>query len=77
MTDLAPTLEPVVDDVDPSRLAHIVHAPEGRAGAVVTEARVMGLPVVALCGWRWVPSRDPERHPLCEKCAAIYQGIHR
>lgn len=46
MTDLAPTLEPVVDDVDPSRLAHIVHAPEGRAGAVVTEARVMGLPVV-------------------------------
>ena len=31
----------------------------------LTEAMINGTPVVALCGKVWVPSRDPERFPMC------------
>jgi len=42
------------------------------ANAIVLEARVNGTPITALCGHVWVPSRDPEKHPLCEKCVEMY-----
>jgi hypothetical protein len=32
----------------------------------------MGTPVEALCGFVWVPSRDPKQLPVCEKCKSIY-----
>jgi hypothetical protein len=53
------------------RLAHIVWAPGKDAGAVVTEARIYGTPVEALCGKRWIPERDPKRYPLCPECKEI------
>lgn len=37
----------------------------------VTEAAVLGIPIEAICGFVWVPSRDPNRYPLCPKCKAI------
>ena len=43
--------------------------------AVVLEARVMGLEVEALCGKRWVPSRDPQRFPVCPACKERAQGM--
>jgi hypothetical protein len=53
--------------------AHIVKVQPGEnAAAVVLEARVMGTPVEALCGFVWVPSRDPKQLPVCEKCKSIY-----
>jgi hypothetical protein len=53
--------------------AHIVKRPPDResAEAWVTEARVLGLEVEALCGYRWVPARNPERYPVCEACRDI------
>jgi hypothetical protein len=36
---------------------------------------VMGTPVVALCGKVWVPSRDPERFPVCPECREIWEGM--
>ena len=36
-------------------------------------AFVEGLPVVALCGKIWVPSRDPEKYPVCIDCKRIYE----
>jgi hypothetical protein len=54
---------------DDKRYAHIIRAPN--ADAVITEAMVTGTPVVALCGKRWVPSRDPSRYPVCPKCKEI------
>ena len=33
----------------------------------------MGTPVEALCGFVWVPSRDPKQLPVCEKCKGIYE----
>jgi hypothetical protein len=38
----------------------------------LTEALVMGTPVIALCGKVWVPSRDPDRYPLCPECKRLY-----
>ena len=33
---------------------------------------MLGTPVVALCGKVWVPSRDPERFPICPECQEIW-----
>ena len=41
---------------------------------VLTEAMVMGTPVVALCGKVWVPSRNPERYPVCPECKEIWEA---
>jgi len=35
----------------------------------------MGTPVVALCGKVWVPSRDPQRFPVCPECKEIWEGF--
>ncbi len=54
--------------------AHIVKTEPGEnAAAKVLEARIMGTPLEALCGFVWVPSRDPKQLPLCEKCKAVYE----
>ena len=56
---------------------HIVKGKPGEnAQAVVLEARIMGTPVEALCGFTWVPSRDPKNLPLCEECKAMY-GLYK
>jgi DUF3039 family protein len=54
--------------------AHIVKtAPGESAAAKVLEARIYGIPVEALCGHVWVPSRDPKQLPLCEACKSVYE----
>jgi hypothetical protein len=54
--------------------AHIVKTKRGEnAAAVVLEARIMGTPVEALCGFVWVPSRDPKQLPICEQCKGVYE----
>lgn len=72
MSDLAtlPSLDRTGTD-DPDNVAHVVW-PDGQAR--VTEARVMGTPVVALCGYEWVPSLDPIGMAVCSSCAEI---MHR
>lgn len=39
--------------------------------ARIVEAYVMGSPLTALCGYTWVPSRDPKDLPLCAECKEI------
>ena len=41
----------------------------------LTEAMVMGTPVVALCGKVWVPSRAPEKFPVCPECKDIWESM--
>ncbi|MEK7425974.1 MAG: DUF3039 domain-containing protein [Actinomycetota bacterium] len=54
--------------------AHIVKTEPGEsAAAKVLEARIYGTPLEALCGFVWVPSRDPKQLPLCEDCKSIYE----
>jgi hypothetical protein len=55
-------------------VAHIVKTEPGEsAAAKVLEARIYASPIEALCGHRWIPSRDPGKHPMCQKCKEIYE----
>jgi hypothetical protein len=35
----------------------------------------MGNPIVALCGKIFIPSRDPERLPICVDCKNILESM--
>jgi hypothetical protein len=58
-----------LDEGDHERFSHYV--PKD----TLTEAMVMGTPCVALCGKVWVPSRDPQRFPVCPECKEIWEGM--
>ena len=68
--------ETVVDEelrTGPPTAAHIVKTEPGESAvAKVTEARIYGYPVEALCGERFVPQQDPTKLPLCDVCKEIY-----
>ena len=76
-TQLSPGTQTVEDtrtrpqpgDGDHERFSHYV------AKDKLTEAMVEGTPVVALCGKIWVPSRDPQRYPVCPTCKEIWSGL--
>ena len=74
MTDTAPTIaptiapaetpvetpsRPVTDDGDHDRFAHYARKDD------VARAYVTGEAIVALCGKKWVPTRDPKNYPVC------------
>ena len=58
-----------IDDGDHERFSHYVPK------AKLTEALVMGTPVISLCGKVWVPSRDPEKFPVCPECKEIFESM--
>jgi len=60
---------PPTTDGDHDRFAHYVKK------ADIVRANVEGVPVEALCGKRWIPSRDPGRYPVCPTCKEIYEAI--
>ena len=41
----------------------------------IVESAVTGKAVKALCGKKWIPSRDPEKYPICPTCKEIYAGL--
>ena len=57
------------DEGDHERFSHYVDKDK------LTEAMVMGTPVVALCGKVWVPSRAPEKFPVCPECKEIWESM--
>ena len=57
------------DQGDHERLSHYVDKDK------LTEAMVMGTPVIALCGKVWVPSRSPEKYPVCPECKEIWESL--
>jgi hypothetical protein len=59
------------NDGDHERLSHFV--PKDK----LMEAMVNGTPVVALCGKVWVPSRDPEKYPVCPECKEIWESMRK
>ena len=54
---------------DHDRFAHYV-----RKNKIVSSA-VEGSAVIALCGKKWVPSRNPDRFPVCPECKEIFEGM--
>lgn len=68
-TDL---IEEVVVDTnsgDHERFSHYANKNE------ITESMVTGKPIRALCGKVWVPSRDPNKYPLCPTCKEIFAQL--
>jgi hypothetical protein len=59
------------EDGDEERFSHYV--PKDKLLA----AMVDGVPVKALCGKMWVPTRDPERFPICPSCKEIYEKMKK
>jgi Protein of unknown function (DUF3039) len=57
------------DEGDHERFSHYVEKDK------LTEAMVMGSPVVALCGKVWVPSRAPEKFPVCPECKEVWESL--
>lgn len=68
-TDLLTKPELKVDDGDHDRFSHYVKKEK------ILQSAVTGKAVRALCGKKWVPSRDPERFPICPICKEIYLGL--
>ncbi len=66
-TDLAP--DPTTTDTSEPEVAHIAPA------ADVSRAYVTGEAITALCGVVFVPTRDPNRYPVCEPCKAVLDQI--
>jgi len=58
-----------VDEGDHERFSHYADKDK------IMEAMVNGTPVRALCGKVWVPSRDPQRFPICPECKEIYESL--
>ncbi|MDR1791658.1 MAG: DUF3039 domain-containing protein [Propionibacteriaceae bacterium] len=57
------------EDGDHERFSHYV--PKDK----LTEALVMGTPVIALCGKVWVPSRNPDKFPVCPMCKEVFESL--
>jgi hypothetical protein len=66
---LEPDTVPITGDGDHERFSHIIRKSDEMKGYV------MGEPVVALCGKKWVPSRDPQKFPVCPTCLEVLGAI--
>jgi hypothetical protein len=66
-TEVLPYLS--TGDGDHERFAHYVRKEDALEGLIY------GRPVIALCGKVWVPSRDPEKFPICPTCKELYEEL--
>ena len=58
-----------VEPGDHERFSHYVRKEKILASAV------SGNPVIALCGKVWVPSRNPDKFPVCPDCKEIWESF--
>lgn len=64
------------EKADPAKdKAHIIRAMDNLhisrvygSNDMVDVARMMGLELIALCGHRWIPSKNPNELPVCVPC---------
>ena len=57
------------DDGGHDRYAHYIKKEK------IVQSAVTGKAVRALCGKKWVPSRDPEKYPICPSCKEIFDSL--
>jgi hypothetical protein len=69
IVDLELDLDTKSTDSDKNRFSHYAES------ASVTEGYVLGTPVLAICGKIFVPSRDPEKFPICPVCKDIVDSL--
>lgn len=68
-TDLLSKPELSIDDGDHDRYSHYVKKEK------ILQSAMSGKAIRALCGKKWIPSRDPERFPICPVCKEIHAGL--
>lgn len=76
---------PYEEDISTTRRTHIVNPPANthiwvpgmRMQDVVDMARLHGLEVIALCGYKFIPKHNPEVYPACEPCIKIAGELMR
>lgn len=75
-TQLSPGAETIsdertapTDDGGHDRFSHYVEK------AKLTDAMILGTPVIALCGKAWVPAHDPEKYPVCPDCKKVWEQM--
>ena len=68
-TIVKPIVDPRLDEGDHDRFAHYVKKSD------IVRANVEGVEVVALCGKRWIPNRDPSTYPVCPSCKEIMAAL--
>jgi hypothetical protein len=66
-TIVAPA-RPELDDGDHDRFSHYCKK------ADIVRAHVTGEAITALCGKKWVPTRDPSRYPVCPTCKELKEA---
>ena len=54
---------------DHDRFAHYVRKED------IVRSNVEGVEVMALCGKKWIPNRDPDRYPICPTCKEIMSAL--
>lgn len=57
------------DDGGHDRFAHYIKKEK------IVESAMTGKSVRALCGKKWIPSRDPQKYPVCPICKEIFEGL--
>lgn len=78
-------ITPYEDSNDPNTKAHIVNPPANlhiwqpgmEAQDIVDIARATGQYITALCGYRFVPKYNPDKHDACDPCMKIAGDIMR
>ena len=60
-----------LEDGDHERFSHYV--PKDK----IVESAITGKPVRALCGKKWIPSRNPDRFPVCPDCKRVYERMKK
>jgi len=56
-------------DGDHDRFSHYVRKED------IVRSNVEGVEVMALCGKKWIPHRDPDRYPICPTCREIMSQL--
>lgn len=85
--DLSPLLDTsTIEDIvpyeetgNPDSKAHVVNPSKNlhiwkigmTSQDIVNIARLTGIHVNALCGYRFIPRHDPDKHAACEPCIKI------
>jgi hypothetical protein len=57
------------DEGEHDRFAHYVRKED------IMRSAVEGVAVIALCGKKWIPNRDPQRYPVCPSCKEIFESL--
>jgi hypothetical protein len=62
--------------INPPNNLH-VYQPGMTSKDIVNLARMSQIFVVALCGYKFIPKRNPESHPACSACISIAVDLMR